>query len=268
MQKFAVIGRGIQHSLSPIIHQQFAKQFNIKLDYQIIEAVDNQDFTNKVFAFFATGGVGLSVTSPFKQQAYELAKYKHVNALSSKSGNTLWKNNNNVLQVENTDGNGLLTDLKTNNNLDISNKILLILGCGGVVFNIIKFLLAEKPKAILISNRTQHKIFQLIKNLRLDNNKVTHFTEQSKQKIDLVVDCRVPTDDIATINKIISYNCTYYNLGYTTQINNICGLLTKNNTPAFDGLGMLVEQAALQFYLWHSKRPKTSYILDHLKSNS
>ena len=266
MQKFAVIGKGVQHSLSPIIHQQFAKQFNIKLDYQIIEAVDNQDFTNKVFAFFATGGSGLSVTSPFKRQAYKLSKYKHVNALTSESGNTLWENNNNLLQVENTDGAGLLTDLKINKKLYIKNKKILILGCGGVVFNIINFLLDENPRIILIANRTKNKVFKLINTLNLDNKKVVPFTEKSKQNIDLVIDCRLPINDIATINKIISYKCPYYNLGYMTQANNMCDLLTKKSITSFNGLGMLVEQAALQFYLWHRKKPKTSYVLAEVKS--
>jgi shikimate dehydrogenase len=266
VQKFAVIGKGIQHSLSPIIHQQFAKQFNIKLDYQIIEAADDQDFTNKVFAFFAAGGSGLSVTSPFKQKAYELAKYKNINALNSKSGNTLWKKNNKFLQVENTDGAGLLTDLKKNKKLYINNKKLLILGCGGVVFNVINFLLAENPHTILIANRTKHKVFELINTLNLDNKKVTPFIEKAKHKIDLVLDCRSLIDDMSTIKKLVSYSCPYYNLGYTAKVNNMCELLTKNSIPVFDGLGMLVEQAALQFYLWHRKKPKTSYVLAKVKT--
>ena len=254
MLKFAVIGNGIKHSLSPSIHKKFAKQVNIKLDYEIIEATDNKDFINKVTAFFNSGGTGLSVTFPFKRQAYELAQHKHQNALQSQSGNTLWLNKNNILQVENTDGPALITDFKAKN-ITIKNKILLILGCGGAVFNIIKFLLAESPQKIIILNRTMSKISKLIEFLSLDQTKVTPFTEYVSYAIDLVIDGRSVTDDIDIINKIISYKCSVYSLGYGAPVENIGNLLTTKAVSYYDGLGMLVRQAALQFSLWHGVNP-------------
>ena len=42
-KKFAVIGHPISHSLSPKIHQYFASQFDIHLDYQRID-VESKHF--------------------------------------------------------------------------------------------------------------------------------------------------------------------------------------------------------------------------------
>jgi shikimate 5-dehydrogenase len=51
-------------------------------------------------------------------------------------------------------------------------------------------------------------------------------------------------------------------------MNNIRNLLIKNSVPFFDGLGMLVEQAATQFYLWHNQKPQTNYVLAKLVADT
>lgn len=54
MKKFAVIGNPIKHSKSPIIHQYFAEQAGIDIDFIKIEtSIDN--FENTVSSFFQDG---------------------------------------------------------------------------------------------------------------------------------------------------------------------------------------------------------------------
>ena len=50
MYKLGVMGKGISYSLSPQIHKEFAKQFDIKIDYQIYDIED--DPLNFVEDFF------------------------------------------------------------------------------------------------------------------------------------------------------------------------------------------------------------------------
>ena len=37
MYKLGVLGKGISYSLSPLIQKEFARQFDIKIDYQIYD---------------------------------------------------------------------------------------------------------------------------------------------------------------------------------------------------------------------------------------
>jgi shikimate dehydrogenase len=61
--QFAVFGHPIGHSLSPRIHQAFARQFGIELEYRAIDAAP-ADFAAAVQRFFVDGGRGANVTLP------------------------------------------------------------------------------------------------------------------------------------------------------------------------------------------------------------
>ena len=47
MYQLAVFGNPIEHSLSPIVFDLFAKQCSIELNYRRILALDDEDFKNK-----------------------------------------------------------------------------------------------------------------------------------------------------------------------------------------------------------------------------
>ena len=59
MNKLGVIGNKISYSLSPDIHKLFAKQFGIKVNYQIYDL--DEDPSLFIKKFFEDGGVGLNV---------------------------------------------------------------------------------------------------------------------------------------------------------------------------------------------------------------
>ena len=65
MRLFAVLGNPIEHSKSPEIHRAFAKSCRHDIDYQRV-LVEAGDFDRVVTEFFASGGIGLNVTAPFK----------------------------------------------------------------------------------------------------------------------------------------------------------------------------------------------------------
>ena len=108
MKKFAVVGNPIDHSLSPVIHQQFAKQFGIKLDYTKIH-VQAGEFTQVVETFRDQGGSGLNVTIPYKSEAYEISRQLTSSAKLAKAVNTLSFVDDQIMG-DNTDGVGLVND--------------------------------------------------------------------------------------------------------------------------------------------------------------
>ena len=107
----AVIGHPVAHSRSPAIHAQFAQQTGLDVAYDRIE-VPLDGFAPAVRQFFAEGGHGLNVTLPFKIEACSLAA-GHLSARAQIAGavNTLWRRDG-VLHGCNTDGVGLLADLR------------------------------------------------------------------------------------------------------------------------------------------------------------
>lgn len=260
-QHFAVIGNPIDHSLSPVIHQLFAKQFNISLSYKKIKA-DEQCFEQQLALFFSQKGMGLNVTSPFKYSAYTVAEYPTLRCKQARAANTLWMSKN-QLHADNTDGIGLLRDLSRL--ISLEGKRVLIVGAGGAARGIIYPLLQEKLRELVITNRTfakaadlQHS-FPLLKSKRIDeldssfdliiNATLTSLTEEL---IELPLECYS--------QKPLCYDLFYKLQGTTLFVQHA----QDSGCKAVDGLGMLVEQAAESFFIWHGLKPDTEEVLKHL----
>ena len=110
LAQYAVFGHPIAHSLSPRIHQDFARQFGIALAYRAIDATP-EGFADAVRGFFADGGAGANVTLPHKGAAYALADQRSATATRAGSANVLTRLPDGRLAAHNTDGDGLVRDL-------------------------------------------------------------------------------------------------------------------------------------------------------------
>jgi len=128
--QYGVVGHPINHSWSPFIHGLFAKQTEQSLVYRLYD-IAPVDFRGQVLEFFARGGRGLNVTVPHKEAAAELANELTTRADRAGAVNTLMLNEGHDLLGDNTDGHGLVTDLRKNLALTITNERILILGAGG-----------------------------------------------------------------------------------------------------------------------------------------
>ncbi|MGL5742598.1 MAG: shikimate dehydrogenase [Legionella sp.] len=262
-QSFAVIGNPIAHSLSPVIHQYFAKQVDVQLAYEKIKA-DDHSFEQQVSDFFAQNGKGLNVTLPFKQRAFAMATQHSVRCRMAGAANTLWLQDN-QLHADNTDGNGFLRDLQRY--LSPQDKRVLILGAGGAARGIIYPLLEHHPTELIIANRTLSKAkefqqaFPQIKILSFD---------QTSGPFDLVINATsaglsdefvvLPAECIA--KKTLCYDLSYKQQGTTAFVHYAKDL----GCEAVDGLGMLVEQAAEAFFIWHGIMPATEEVLAFLRA--
>ena len=112
MNKYAVIGNPVDHSLSPTIQAQFAKQIGLSMSYEkILAPLDG--FTVAAKNFVSSGALGFNITVPFKVEAYDLVDEHTLNAKTAGAVNTI-KVVNGTLYGENTDGIGLVNDLCNN----------------------------------------------------------------------------------------------------------------------------------------------------------
>ncbi|MEE9452614.1 MAG: shikimate dehydrogenase [Gammaproteobacteria bacterium] len=160
IDRYAVMGNPVAHSQSPLIHQLFAEQTQQAIHYEKI-LVPLDGFTEAVTKFFAEDGKGLNITLPFKHQALTLADEANDTAKISGAANTLSINTAGKIIANNTDGIGLVNDLKHHCHIEILKQRILLIGAGGAARNVIAALFAENPAQLHIANRSEHKSQQL-----------------------------------------------------------------------------------------------------------
>ena len=134
--RYAVFGDPVAHSLSPRIHALFARQFGWQ-DAMVYgaERVAPARFAACVDRFFAAGGRGLNITVPLKGLAHDLLRARHAEGMSAFARatgavNTLWRDGDGAVCGDNTDGAGLLRDLRDKLGWSVGPTVLL-LGAGG-----------------------------------------------------------------------------------------------------------------------------------------
>ena len=159
MKKFAVIGNPINHSLSPQIHSEFARQHSIDLTYEKILADDDINFTSTIENLIIKGFSGVNVTLPFKGCAARISTTRTSEVDLTGSANTLFFNDN-AIEAHTTDGIGLVSDLLEKIG-SISNSSILMLGAGGAANAVIPSILSEKISHLYLWNRTIQKSFDM-----------------------------------------------------------------------------------------------------------
>lgn len=267
--RYAVIGNPIAHSKSPKIHSAFASQMGQDIHY---DRILGRDFAADVQAFFAGGGKGLNVTLPFKENAFALANELSQEAQIARAVNTLIPLPNGHLRGENTDGIGLVRDLK-NQGIELAGRQILLLGAGGAARGILRPLLMQGPGRLVIANRTPDKALALARELGdMDNGLHSIFgcgLDGIHGQFDLIINATSSgIDDQAPA---IRPECllpggTCYDLMYAKEPTAFMRWgLAHGAGLVLDGLGMLVEQAAEAFFLWRGLRPDTTEILAKLK---
>ena len=260
-KKFAVLGHPISHSLSPKIHQYFASQFAIHLDYQRID-VDSVNFEKKLIDLKQEGYEGLNITLPLKNLAYEICDELSSKAQQTKSVNTI-SIKNDKLYGDTTDGLGLVTDLLTKN-VSLENKKILVIGAGGASNGIMFDLISQHPQTIFLTNRTISKSHEMAESWSLlaKDNAVLLNVLSSKEVITFDLIINATSSSLGTVSAIFPENLKghfWYDMMYGKQTPFL--LKAKQSKAKFsDGLGMLVEQAAAAFHIWHHQKPDTKSI--------
>ena len=266
MNKYAVIGNPIHHSLSPTIHTQFSKQIGLSMSYEkILAPIDG--FTAAANNFVSSGALGFNITVPFKVEAYDLVDDYTLNAKTAGAVNTI-KVENGTLYGENTDGIGLVNDFCNNLQQKIKGKDILILGAGGATQGILLPLLECQPERILVANRTKTKSLKLANNFS-EYGKVCGFgLDQIKAKpVDIIINATSASLDgkMPEIPSGVATGALCYDLMYGRQTPFMEWSRENFALEVSDGLGMLVEQAASAFAFWHDITPETKEVIKSLR---
>ncbi len=270
LTKTAVIGSPINHSLSPKIHNHWIKKNKIKTGiYQKIK-VDVLKLKEKIYDLMNDNFLGLNVTIPLKESAYNICedlsetskKLKAVNTLTFKKGKIIGNN---------TDPKGFINSIDDKiKNTNIIKKNVLVVGAGGSARSIVYALHSMHAK-IIISNRTFNKIEALSDDLEV--NLKTHKFKQIQDlvpNLDMIINTSslgMPGNENINLNlKEAKKNLYIYDLVYKPSQTNLLKEAEINHLNYQNGLAMLVHQAAESFRIWHGVYPKiTNELFEILK---
>jgi len=265
--QFAVFGQPIAHSLSPRIHAMFAAQFGIALDYRAIEA-GRDGFARALDAFAREGGVGANVTLPLKQDALARCSDASERARRCGSVHTLTGDRGHW-RGDSTDGIGLLRDLHTRHGFDARGRRCLLLGAGGAA-RAVAFALADAGvETLAIANRTQERADELAMAINAANVEAIHWDALGDAgTFDLVLHATAAGHDSAplALAPSVAVNALCYDLSYGDAATPFLRYAKSAGAARVaDGLGMLVEQAAESFSIWHGRTPDTVPVFDALR---
>lgn len=267
--RYAVVGNPIAHSKSPLIHTEFARQSGQDLSYEALLA-PLDGFAQTVSEFRSSGGTGLNVTVPFKQEAWRFATRLTERARLAGAVNTLRFSGADILG-DNTDGAGLVRDITANMGFAIRGKKVLLMGAGGAARGVILPLLGEHPALLAIANRTPARAHELAEQFQAHGDISSgDYASLAECRFDLIInatssslsDERPPLPPGVFAPGSLAYDMMY-GKGLTPFLQ-----FARDHGAAqtADGLGMLVEQAAESFFLWRGVRPETRPVIERLRA--
>jgi shikimate dehydrogenase len=267
-----VIGNPIHHSLSPQIHAAFAKENGLHIAYEAILSPLDQ-FTNTMHKLIAQKLSGVNVTLPFKKEAYQLATTHSSHARISEAVNTLEFKQGEMIG-HNTDGIGLVRDLEQNLDTHLKNKKILLIGAGGAAEGVIYSMLEQKPSELTLTNRTieksnviQKKMDVYAKSFNVHLN-VIEIPKCPHQYFDVIINATSASLSDANLNidhKVFHEGSLAYDMMYGKETSFISEAKSRGSKVS-DGLGMLVEQAAEAFFIWHHIKPQTKSVIESLRA--
>ena len=252
MKKYLVIGNPIEHSLSPKLHNYWIKKNNIKAVYDK-KQINESDIKFVIDEIKNEKINGINVTVPFKKLVIPFMDELSSEANESQSVNTIYLQSGKVIG-HNTDISGFELGIKYSK-YDVKNKIVFILGAGGVVSSIIIALKKMGVTKIIISNRTKTKAEDLKKIFNeleiIDWGKTPNF--------DMIINATsIGLKNEEGINldyTSVGHNKFFYDLIYNPKETIFLKRAKLFGNKAENGKMMFIYQAHQAFTVWHKLMP-------------
>jgi len=271
---YAVIGNPIEHSKSPVIHHAFAQLTHQDIQYErVLAPLDG--FAHTVHGLIAQGFKGANVTVPFKLEAFAMANRLTERAQDAGAVNTLIFDAQGIIG-DNTDGIGLVRDITKNIGVSFSGKRVLLIGAGGASEGVLHPILAAQPELLIITNRTLDKALNMVKRVEARGEllyvsvSAYAFDDLHGQQFDIVINATsagLSDSQLPLPSGIFASNALAYDMMYG-RITPFMTFAKQQGAIVFDGLGMLIEQAAEAFFVWRGVHPPTAPVIEMFKKQA
>ena len=268
--RYAVTGHPIEHSKSPFIHRWFAAVTGQGIRYDAL-ACPLDGFEEVVRRFRAGGGLGMNVTLPFKEEAFALADVRTPRAELAGAVNTLSFRGDGAVHGDNTDGVGLIRDLRDNQGVALAGRRILMVGAGGAARGVLPAILEERPHRLVVANRSPERAAELAARFSGAPVRACGFGDLGEAAFDIVINAtsgglsgeRAPPVPISALRP----GGAAYDMVYAREPTSfLLWSRVAGASVAVDGAGMLVEQGAESFRLWRRVRPPTRRVIGALRA--
>ena len=253
-----LLGQPVKQSFSPSIHNYLSEKYNKNNSYMCFE-IEKNNLKNAVEGIRTFDMRGCNVTIPYKVDVIEYLDELDKNTELIGAVNTI-KNYNGKLIGYNTDGRGFVKSL-LDENYDLKNKKIMILGAGGACRSIAVQLASEEVYSIDIRNRSEEKA-KLISEL-INNNFGTIATyninpvkEDDINKVDILInttpvgmnslECPINTNINPKKDLIVC------DIVYKPHETALLTWAKENDLRVVYGINMLINQGLLAYEIWEN----------------
>ncbi len=176
------------------------------------------------------------------------------------------------IEADNTDGAGLVADLRDNLRVPLAGARILLVGAGGAARGVVAPLLAERPGALVIANRDVERAKGAgAALLRRGPHERAGASPPRRAAITTWWSTRHPHPRSASRSRSptrsFGAGALAYDMAYGPAAAGFVARARARGARASDGLGMLVAQAAESFFLWRGRRPATAAVIAELRGS-
>ena len=258
-KKYGIIGKSLSHSLSPVLHNYWFRQNNIKASYSLIE-IDNKQIKDVIDKIRAKDLCGVNVTIPYKLEVIPHLDLIINDANETSSVNTIYLNSENKIVGENTDVYGFEKSLIDKlDDKDLSDKFFFILGAGGVTSSLIYALKKKNIKKILISNRTLQKAKDIKKKFPFIEIIPWEAVDKKSEEADIIINATSlgmkNSPDFEKLIEKVKPSLVYYDVIYNPLETKMLKNFKEKKIKVFNGLEMFLFQGQRSFSLWNKINP-------------
>lgn len=267
-----LIGDPVEHSISPVIHNEVFKKLGLNYVYLAFRVVSNE-LEHAVRGLKALGAVGFNVTLPHK-----VAIIKYLDELSSEarsigSVNTVVSSGGKLVGY-NTDVIGVTNTFKSLS-INLHDVSVVVLGAGGAGRAVVHALASNGSSSIYIVNRTLGKAVELanefstkfpyveFRPMSLTLNNLQTALERSQILINTTSVGMYPKVDESLIPlELLRNDLTVFDIVYNPVETKLLRDARSRGAKTIDGVHMLVHQAAASFRLWTGVEPPIDFMFD------
>ena len=269
MDRYVVAGNPVEHSQSPFIHAEFARQTGQVMAYgRLLWPLEG--FADSLRALVDSGAKGCNITVPFKFEAARIATRLSARAALAQAANVLsfdaegWRG-------DNTDGVGLVRDIEHTAGMALRGQRVLLIGAGGAAAGVLGPVLDTRPAEVVVANRTLEQARTLVdrhQSVAAATRLCASTLADCGEGFDVVVNATASSLNggvIPVADRALRPGALALDMMYGPAAQGFLDWATRLGATGRDGLGMLVEQAGAAFEVWRGVRPDTQPVLAALR---